>query len=136
VCLTSLSRADLTVWYSLGRAFPDTSPVRSHRHPAQAERASTPLGIDPIHHLHDLLRGDGLYGGDHDVTRATEQIVSMRDKADAILVAETVKKIEQLGATAAGRGEAKRSPAVRLQGRYVLLDQMQRGPAPLMHKGK
>lgn len=44
--------------------------------------------------------------------------------------------IEQLGATAAGRGEAKRSPAVRLQGRYVLLDQMQRGPAPLMHKGK
>ncbi|GJB83376.1 hypothetical protein KAM380_078410 [Aeromonas caviae] len=86
MCLTSLSRADLTVWYSLGRAFPDTSPVRSHRHPAQAERASTPLGIDPIHHLHDLLRGDGLYGGDHDVTRATEQIVSMRDKADAILV--------------------------------------------------
>ncbi|OWJ96232.1 hypothetical protein B6S59_07980 [Pseudomonas sp. A46] len=37
--------------------------------------------------------------------RAIEQIAAMRDKAEAALVAETAKQIEQLGPTAAGRVE-------------------------------
>ncbi|WP_166568700.1 co-regulatory protein PtrA N-terminal domain-containing protein [Pseudomonas sp. R5(2019)] len=39
--------------------------------------------------------------------RAIERIASMREKAEATLVAETVKEIKQLGATAAGRVEAQ-----------------------------
>ena len=39
--------------------------------------------------------------------RSIERIAAMRDKAEAALVAETAKKIEQLGATAAGRVEAQ-----------------------------
>ena len=39
--------------------------------------------------------------------RALEWRAAMHDKAEAALVAETAKKIEQLGATAAGRVEAQ-----------------------------
>ena len=37
--------------------------------------------------------------------RSIGRIAAMHDKAEAALVAETAKKIEQLGATAAGRVE-------------------------------
>ncbi|WP_028604718.1 co-regulatory protein PtrA N-terminal domain-containing protein [Ottowia thiooxydans] len=37
--------------------------------------------------------------------RALDRATAMRDKAEAALMADTLKKIEQMGATAAGRVE-------------------------------